>query len=337
MCAPNLDEANMPLTPLQRLLINHYQGGIPLNGRPFSSIAARFDASEEQVIEAIDKLLAEGLLSRFGPLYNAERMGGGLVLAALEAPEDDYARVTEQVNALPEVAHNYRRDHRLNMWFVLATETPQALEQALQDIERETGLKVYAFPKLQEFYLGLWFQINADGSLETRPIVETELQPFDGLDALDRRIIALTQPGLPLLANPFQVAAEQAECAVEELLARFKRMLGNGVIRRIGLVPNHYKLGFHGNGMTVWNIPDERLEQVGRRLGALSNVSHCYARPRHLPLWPYNLFAMVHGKDRPAVLRQVERIAEQLAGEANAHEVLFSSAVLKKTGMRSSA
>jgi DNA-binding Lrp family transcriptional regulator len=111
-------------------------------------------------------------------------------------------------------------------------------------------------------------------------------------------------------------------------------MLRSGAIRRIGLVPNHYKLGFRGNGMTVWSVPNDRLDRVGERLGALDCVSHCYARPRHPPDWPYNLFAMVHGRDRQEVLRRVEDISLLLDGQVQGHEVLFSTEILKKTGMR---
>ena len=115
---------------------------------------------------------------------------------------------------------------------------------------------------------------------------------------------------------------------------RINDMLDRGVIRRLGLVPNHYRLGFKGNGMTVWNVPDAQLEEAGRRLGEMDFVSHCYARPRHLPDWPYNLFAMVHGRDRDDVMEKVMAMSGALRTCNQGHEVLFSSAVLKKTGMR---
>lgn len=319
---------------LERDLINRYQGDFPLGERPFAAVAQALGGDEEQIIDAIGRLLEQGLLSRFGPLYNAERMGGGLVLAALIVPETDYQRVTDVLNAIPEVAHNYRRDHRLNMWFVLATGSPAATQAAIDGIEQAAGLKVYAFPKEREFYLGLWLHLEADGAVDTRsfpiPAWDNELQ----LDDLDRAIISATQGGLPLTPAPYAAVARDVDCSLQELEFRLRGMLDSGAIRRIGLVPNHYKLGLRGNGMTVWDIPDQRLEEVGRRMGGLDYVSHCYARPRHLPDWSYNLFAMVHGSDRDQVRTKVAAMSELLAGEFRAHDVLFSSAVLKKTGLR---
>ena len=322
------------LSLLERSLINRFQGGFPLAGRPFASVAEQLGSDEQGVITTIRDLLDRGWLSRFGPLYNAERMGGGLILAAMEVPESDFERVTELLNQIPEVAHNYRRDHRLNMWFVLATDTPKGIDDAVKAIEQASGLTVYAFPKEQEYYLGLWFELGEDGGFRTRSLPSTPYGPPATLDDLDRRIVTVTQAGLPLTPEPCETVAESAGCEPGEVVARMEGMMRSGVIRRIGLVPNHYKLGFRGNGMTVWNVPDEQLDAVGERVGALDYVSHCYARPRRLPQWPYNLFAMVHGKDRAQVSERVEEMSRLLEGEIIGHDVLFSSAVLKKTGMR---
>jgi DNA-binding Lrp family transcriptional regulator len=322
------------LAALERALINRYQGGFPLCDRPFAVVADDLGWDENGVIEGIGKLRSEGWLSRFGPLYNADRMGGGLILAAMAVPEADFARVADAVNAFEEVAHNYRRDHRLNMWFVLATDTPEAVAATLEAISAATGLPVYGFPKLREYYLGLWFEIGEDETLRTRSLPLPAAVPDYAFDDLDRRIVAVTQGGLPLDPWPYDAVAKVAACTADAVRARLQAMLDAGVIRRIGVVPNHYKLGFRGNGMSVWDVPDEVRDAVGERIGALDYVSHCYARPRHQPDWPYNLFAMVHGRDRAAVNAQVESIARMLDGQVTRHEVLFSSAVLKKTGMR---
>ena len=157
------------------------------------------------------------------------------------------------------------------------------------------------------------------------------------IDAVDRRIIIATQAGLPRVPRPYHKIAEELALAPEEVMARLSRMQETGVIRRIGAVPNHYKLGFKGNGMSVWDVPDSDVQTLGKLIGALDYVSHCYHRPRHLPHWPYNLFAMVHGKDREEVMMQVQRIANLLGDAVRDHDVLFSTRILKKTGMRLSA
>lgn len=157
------------------------------------------------------------------------------------------------------------------------------------------------------------------------------------LDDIDRAIIAETQGGLPLTRRPYfdvALAVEVTEAVVRE---RLEAMLAAGVIRRIGAVPNHYALGYTVNGMTVWDVPDERIDDLGAKVGALAFVSHCYHRPRHLPDWPYNLFAMVHGRDRATVEGYIAEIAAVLDADDRGHDVLYSTRILKKTGFRLAA
>ena len=154
------------------------------------------------------------------------------------------------------------------------------------------------------------------------------------LDATDRRLIVATQDGLPLCARPYHALAETLGLPPKDVMARLRRMLETGIIRRIGAVPNHYRLGIRANGMSVWDVADEAVAELGPRIGALDFVSHCYRRPRHLPVWPYNLFAMVHGRSRPEVEEKVAAIAQDLGPAVRAHDVLYSTRLLKKTGLR---
>jgi DNA-binding Lrp family transcriptional regulator len=154
------------------------------------------------------------------------------------------------------------------------------------------------------------------------------------LDATDRRIIVATQAGLPLVAEPFKALAQQLGLETGEVLQRVAAMQASGIIRRIAAVPNHYALGYTVNGMSVWNVTDDHISELGRQVGALDYVSHCYHRPRHLPLWPYNLFAMVHGRNSQDVEAKVAGIAALLGEDCRGHEVLYSKRILKKTGLR---
>jgi len=154
------------------------------------------------------------------------------------------------------------------------------------------------------------------------------------LDDADRRIVVATQAGLPLTAEPYHAVARAVGLAPEEVMRRLQRMLDLGVIRRIGAVPNHYALGVRANGMSVWDVDDARVNELGARVGALSFVSHCYHRPRVPPHWRYNLFAMVHGRERGEVEVKVAEIADLLGVACRAHDVLYSTRILKKTGLR---
>ena len=223
------------------------------------------------------------------------------------------------------------------MWFVIATESPEGIQHTIDMIESETSLTVFNFPKLQEFYLGLWLYLDERGQATTRSFDVPGRASIHNPDALDRRIIGVTQRGLPLHPAPYTWIAEQAESDTSTVIERMQTMLHNGVIRRIGAVPNHYRLGLKANGMSVWDVPDDRLTILGNRIGQLDFVSHCYERPRHLPQWPYNLFAMVHGHDHDEVNHKVRQIAELLGHDCRQYNVLFSSAILKKTGMRLAA
>jgi len=157
------------------------------------------------------------------------------------------------------------------------------------------------------------------------------------IDQVDRRIIVATQSGLPVCAEPYARVGEIVGLPADEVMRRLQRMLDSGVIRRVGAVPNHYRLGYRANGMSVWDLPDARIGEYGRRVGALDFVSHCYHRPRRLPAWPYNLFAMVHGRTRDEVFAKVGEIARLLGDDDRGHEVLFSRRILKKTGLRLAA
>ena len=140
---------------LDRAIINQLQGGFPLCERPYAAVAEQLGSSEDEVLARVERLLRDRVLTRFGPMFHAERLGGGLSLVAMKIPPGDFERVVEIVNAMPEVAHNYAREHALNMWFVLATETPEGQREALDRIERETGFPVYAMPKIREYFVEL--------------------------------------------------------------------------------------------------------------------------------------------------------------------------------------
>lgn len=155
-----------------------------------------------------------------------------------------------------------------------------------------------------------------------------------GLDAVDRAIVLATQAGLPLVPDPWSAVGKPLGIDGEEVRQRMQRMQAAGIIRRIAAVPNHYRLGYLANGMTVWDVDDAHIDRLGRAVAALPGVSHCYRRPRHLPEWPYNLFAMLHGQTHADVERQADELRSLLGDACRDHRILYSSRILKKTGLR---
>jgi DNA-binding Lrp family transcriptional regulator len=318
-------------------LIDLLQRALPLTERPFADVAAQLDMAEPQLIDRLGRLLRDGVLTRLGPLFHIERAGGQFILAALQVPEDRYAEVTALVNALPEVAHNYRREHALNMWFVVAAETPEAAWAACDQIEAATGLPVHAFPKEREYFVGLYLPLLAraprlgDDSTARPPLPAPQQIT---LSEFDRQLIAATQSGLPLVPRPYDSVAAVLGSTGDAVRTRLGELLAAGVVRRIAAVPNHYRLGYAANGMSVWDVDDAEVDRLGELIGSQPAVSHCYRRPRKAGVWRYNLFAMLHGHTRDEVLAQAGHVAALLGPACRAHDVLFSSAILKKTGLR---
>ena len=196
--------------------------GAVVEEQPFASVAADLGTDPATLLSTIRELMDDGLLSRFGPLYDASSMGGSLTLAALSAPEDRFEEVTNLVNEMPEVAHNYQREHALNMWFVIATETPELLQQTIERIEQAANLPVYNFPKLQTFYLGLWLILDESNGVSTQPIPGPLKQGGMIIDELDRKIVQATQAGLPLHTAPYTEVAAACGCDTQTVMQRMR-------------------------------------------------------------------------------------------------------------------
>lgn len=157
---------------------------------------------------------------------------------------------------------------------------------------------------------------------------------MSALDPMDRKLIERTQAGMPLSPRPYAKIAEQLTCSENEVIKRLSRLMDRGIVRKIALAPNHFALGLTANGMTVWDVDDAKVSELGNAVGQLPFVTHCYRRPRILPVWPYNLFAMVHGTTRDEVEAKREEIAKLLGSASRASDILYSQRILKKTGLR---
>ena len=154
------------------------------------------------------------------------------------------------------------------------------------------------------------------------------------IDAIDRSIVKATQAGLPLTPQPYAEVAEVIGLTESEVIERIAAMQERGIIRRIAIAPHHYALGMTANGMSVWDVEDDRISALGARIGALPYVTHCYQRPRALPQWPYNLFAMLHGSGRDEVEAKRREVAAILGDACRGSDILYSTRILKKTGLR---
>ena len=309
-------------------LLNGWQRGFPLVPRPFAAIGVRLGMSEDEVIAACRRGLEAGEISRIGVVF-APRAAGASTLAALQAPPGDLSRIAEIVSAQPEVNHNYERGHALNLWFVATAPDQAALDAALARIASLTGCEVLPLPMLEEFHIDLGFDLRTGHA--PRGAVHA---PAATLDDDDRRLVKAVQGGLELMARPFDALAARAGTTEGEVLARLGRWLESGVARRIGIVVRHDSQGYRANAMAVWDVPDATVTQAGARLARHDEVTLCYRRERRRPRWPYNLFCMVHGRDREAVEASLARIAREDALDAFPAAILFSGRCFKQRGAR---
>ena len=344
----NVDAESEGLTRLDRGIINAFQGGFPVIQRPFEQAAAALfdrgiDVTPTELRERVAALDEAGTLSRFGALVNAEAIGGTATLVAMHAPETRFDEVAETVNAHREVAHNYEREHpHLNMWFVVSVADEDRVREVLNEIEAETGQETYNLPKQREFRVEAKFLV--DGPIEDGDVdlshVGPDVTPTDrrALTPAERDLVVEIQGGLPITDTPYAdvaAAIDREPAWVVETIKRFER---EGKIRRVGVVPNHYALGYTENGMTVWNVPDDLIDTVGPAVASLPFVTHCYQRPRHEGVWPYNFFAMTHGRSASESDRRIQQVKETMAAHWDVSDgdwdSLFSTQILKKTGIR---
>ena len=345
-------ESSVELSRLDRAVVNAFQGGFPVTQKPWGPAAAALtdrgiDVTADELQSAVASLDERGVLSRFGALVNAEEIGGTATLVGMATPEDrDFDAVAEEVNDHREVAHNYEREHpELDMWFVLSVADEDRVPDVLDEIERETGGETYNMPKQEEFHVGAKFLLDG-------PIPEGDVDCSDAGPAVtptdkqrlterERDLVVEIQGGLPITQTPYADVAAAIDQPTEWVVSTIKRFEREGKVRRVGCVPNHYALGYTENGMTVWDVPDELLSAVGPAVAELPFVTHCYHRPRHEGVWPYNFFAMTHGRSEAESDRRVQQVRDVMADYWDVGDddwdTLFSTRILKKTGIRLAA
>jgi len=311
-------------------LLNAWQRDFPLVRRPFDVVAGASGCSTADVLAQYGRLQQEGALSRIGAVF-APGAGGAALLCAMAVPGPLLDAVATVVSAHPGVNHNYAREHRYSLWFVLTGADAQAVEQALCELERRTGFPALRLPMRRPYRIDLGFDLlQAPGVALAGAPAKRRVPPVD-----DRHLplAALAEEGLPLVARPYDAWAEALDRPVDDVLATLSGWLERGTLSRFGVVVRHHELGWSANAMTVFDVPDDQVDARGQALAAVPGLNLVYCRSR-APGWPYNLYAMAHGRHRDETLAIVERAtaAAGLAGVPRA--VLFSTRRYKQTGGR---
>lgn len=312
-------------------LLNEFQRDFPLCPAPFAELAARLGVAERVVLGGLEKLRREGKISRVGAVFAPKRIGAS-TLAAMAVPTEQLDAVAAAVNRFPEVNHNYEREHHYNLWFVVTAGSEGRLQATLGAIEQAAGYPLMPLPLVEEFHIDLGFSLT--DSAPKKAAIARPVRPAALIDEAERRLVAVLQEGLPLFMRPFAMIAERIGASESDVLGRIGRWLDDGAIKRFGVVVRHHELGFRANAMVVHDIPDDRVSEIGRALAEEPAVTLCYRRPRHLPDWPYNLFCMIHGRERAEVENLIADLRQRHGLDACAHETLFSLTRFKQNGAR---
>ncbi len=333
------------MTPeLELRLLNDWQRGFPLLERPFAVLADHLHCAEAEVIATLKNMQTRGTVSRVGAVFRPHILGAS-TLAAVACPGDRLEAVAAMIDSYPEVNHNYQREHVYNLWFVLTAPTRQRIDAVLDEIRRHSGLPLLDLPMLTDYHIDLGFDLTLSPSqsgggrrMSTPGHRDAAGSPLDAgvlreqMEAADYALCGALENGLLLLPRPYAALAAACNMGESEAIARIGRLIELGVIRRFGVVVRHQELGFTANAMVVWDVPDSLVAAVGRLLGGQPQVSLCYQRPRRLPDWPYNLFTMLHGRDRAEVLATLADLRTRLGLTTLNCQPLFSCRRFKQRG-----
>lgn len=320
-----------PLSDLERRLVDGFQRDFPLVARPWSTIAARLGTTEKDVLGIVSRRLADGVLSRVGAVFRPNVIGAS-TLAAMAVPAGRLEAVAAIVSSHPEVNHNYEREHAVNLWFVATATDVHALDVALDAIEREAGLPVLRLPLVRDYWIDLGFPLDGNGHRPSSAGAPRAVERLP-LDSRDRDLVRALEPGLEPETRPFAALGRRAALCEASVLARLAEWQKRGAISRFGLVVHHRSVGFDANAMCVWDVPDDLADAAGLALARERGVTLAYRRARAAG-WPYNLYAMIHGRDRAVVAARRDAIAASTGLDRHPHAVLFSTRAFKQRGAR---
>jgi DNA-binding Lrp family transcriptional regulator len=326
------DGAAIPLDDLDRKLLNLMQGSFPIAPRPYEHVASLAGVAEVEVMSRVQRLLDKRIIRQVTPIFDTRALGYSSMLVAAKVDPEHPHRAAQVINEHPGVSHNYLRNHEFNLWFTIATEPDSqlGLEGTLEVLAREAGAEsVRQLPTLKLFKIRMDLEMEGDtkalsSAVEAKEPIELDPQPYDELDIA---VIRALQGDMPVVSEPYAPAATAVGMSEQEFLDHLSAMQERGLLRRVAAILYHRRAGFSANGMGVWQVPDEQIPDIGRRMAAVRGISHCYQRPTYAD-WPYSVFTMAHGRSKEECDAVLEAIAEQTGISERA--TLYSSTEFKK-------
>ena len=316
---------------LDKEILNEIQWSFPLVIEPYGEIANRFHLSTDELKKRILHLKSIGVIRQLSAIFDTRRLGYKSSLVAMSIEPDKLDYIANKINNHPGVSHNYERNHEYNLWFTLATPPGTDLKTEVDKFSKLAGIKkIRLLPTIKLFKIGVKLEMVDEKKQEVKPseekkqINETKFVPTED----DKEFIRQLQKDLQVVDRPFLESAKNLGITEEQVFEKLKYYEKMGVMRRFAAILRHRDVGFTANGMIVWNVPEQRIEEVGETLGAFPQVSHCYQRPSYQD-WQYNVFSMVHCKSIPEAEEVAKEIQKQI--KVDDYKILFSSREFKKT------
>ena len=321
----------MVLDKLDTEILNEIQWKFPLVIEPFHEIAKKFQISPDEVKNILNKLKRNGVLRQLSAIFDTRKLGYTSSLVAMEILPEKLEEVAFCINKHPGVSHNYEREHQFNLWFTLAVPPGSDLKNEVEKFSKLEGIKkVRMLPTLQLFKIGVKLDMMDDKKHDVKP--SEEKKKIKNIEFIpteeDKEFIRHLQKDLEIVDRPFLKASQSLGITEDVIFEKLNYYESIGVMRRFAAILRHREAGFTANGMIVWKVPEERINDVGEKLGAFPQVSHCYERPVY-PDWPYNVFSMIHCKSFDEAEDMAKQIQEQI--DVNEYKILFSSREFKKT------
>ncbi|MGE0288314.1 MAG: Lrp/AsnC family transcriptional regulator [Bradyrhizobium sp.] len=313
--------------PTELALIDRWQHGFPLVEKPFEVVGRLAALDESETIGIFRRMRENDVISRVGAVVKPNTVGAS-TLAAMQVPPERLEQVAGLISREPLVTHNYEREHALNLWFVVAGASAEAIAATNRRISDQTGLDVVELPMLEAYHLGLGFSLGAAPPQRREIADHADYRP----DPRDKAILAAIEDGLPLIERPYRAVADRLDLGQSDVIDRLEHMMASGIVTRFGCVVRHEKLGYRSNAMAVWDVPDDRLEDVVESFARHPKVTLCYRRPRHMPAWPYNIFCMVHARSRWDAYSVIDEINLEADSGLLRQTVLFSRRCFKQRG-----
>ena len=316
---------------LDKEILNEIQWTFPLAVKPYDEIAKKFGVTPDVIKARLIQLKKAGILRQLSAIFDTRRLGYKSSLVAMEIEPDKLEYVAQQINRHPGVSHNYERNHQFNLWFTLAVPPGSDLKTEIDKFKKIQGIKkIRMLPTIQLFKIGVKLDMVEEKKHEVKPsekkkeIKDVKFNPTED----DKEFIRQLQKDLEIIDTPFLEPEKKLGMTEEQVFEKLRYYEEIGVMRRYAAILRHRDAGFTANGMIVWQVPEDRINEVGGQLGAFPQVSHCYQRPVY-PDWPYNVFSMIHCKSEDEAKEMAKTIQSQI--NVDNYTILFSSREFKKT------